>query len=203
MKLYVTDFSPYARIVRVVVHEKNLYDQLEIIHAQTRRKNSPYYKINPSGRVPYLIRDDGLAFEDTYLICDYLDQLDGEPVFGIPAGDQAWEVRRLQALASTVLEGIAVWGRELMRPENERSPAILEHEKSRNARMSDLWESVIDHPVMRGKLNMVQITLGCALGFDARIADLNWRPGHPRLSAWFSGIAARPSFVETRPPSLR
>ena len=40
-----------------VVIQKGLESRVEIIRAQTRLTDSPYYKINPSGRVPYLIRD--------------------------------------------------------------------------------------------------------------------------------------------------
>jgi glutathione S-transferase len=53
---------------------------------------------------------------------------------------------------------------------------------------------------MHGALNMAQITLACALGFAARIPDLHWRPGHPKLCGWFDRIAARPSFAATAPP---
>ena len=77
MKLYVTAGSPYARIARVVVIEKGMESRVEIIAALTRRADSPYYTINPSGRVPYLIRDDGVGLEESAVICDYLDHIDG------------------------------------------------------------------------------------------------------------------------------
>ncbi len=66
--------------------------------------------------------------------------------------------------------------------------------------MVDLWEREIGHTLMRGALDMVQITLACALGLDARIPDFRWHPGHPRLSDWYDRIAARPSFAATMPP---
>ena len=50
MKLYVTPGSPYARMARIVVLEKKLAERVEIIAAQTRVADSPYYRINPSGR---------------------------------------------------------------------------------------------------------------------------------------------------------
>jgi hypothetical protein len=36
MKLYVTYTSPYARLARIVVMEKELEDRVEIIEAKTR-----------------------------------------------------------------------------------------------------------------------------------------------------------------------
>jgi glutathione S-transferase len=205
MKLYITPGSPYARIARIVVIEKGLESRVEIIVAQTRLTDSPYYSINPSGRVPYLVRDDGIGLEDSAVICTYLDHLDGNPAFDLPAGDLAWEARRLEALARSTLDGLAVWGREIVRPQNERSPTVLQHEAQRSERMADLWEVEIEHPLMRGALNLMQVTLACALGFEARIPDLRWRPQHPKLCDWFSRIAARPSIAATAPPiaSLR
>ncbi len=202
MKLYITPGSPYARIARVVILEKGLQSRVEIIVAQTRLADSPYYRINPSGRVPYLVRDDGVGLEESSVICAHLDRLDGQPAFDLPAGDRAWEARRLEALARSLLDGLAVWSREILRPRNEQSPTVVQHEARRSARMADLWETEIDHPLMHGALNLAQITLACALGLEARIPDFHWRPGHPKLCDWFGRIAARPSFAATAPPGV-
>ena len=69
MKLYITLYSPYARMARIVLAEKGLESAIETIIARTREIGSPYYKINPSGRAPYLVRDDGVGMEDSQLIC--------------------------------------------------------------------------------------------------------------------------------------
>ena len=130
--------------------EKGLADRVEVVPAQTRTVESPYYGINPSGRVPYLIRDDGVGLEESTLICDYLDRLDGKPAFALPAGDAAWEARRLEGLARSMLDGLSVWLRELYRPPDERSPGVIRHETARSERMVDLWEKEIAHPLMRG-----------------------------------------------------
>lgn len=200
MKLYVTPGSPYARMARIMVLEKNLGNRVEVVTAQTRTAGSAYYKINPSGRVPYLVRDDGVGLEESAVICAYLDRLDGRPSFDSPPGEQGWEARRLEALARSLVDGLAVWLRELYRPSNERSPGLIRHETERAARMVDLWEREIGHALMRGALNMAQITLGCALGLEARNSDFDWRSGHARLQDWYAPIAARPSFQATAPP---
>lgn len=201
MKLYITPGSPYARIVRIVILEKKLEHRVEIITAQTRHADSPYYRINPSGRVPYLIRDDGVALEESALICAWLDHLDGKPAFDLPAGENGWEARRLEALARSITDGLAVWSRELARPREERSPTLLAHEAQRSRRMAALWEAEIKHPLMNGPLNLAQITLACGLGLEARNRDLQWRPDHPQLVAWYDRLAARPSLAATAPPA--
>ena len=202
MKLYITPGSPYARMARIVVLEKRLEGRVETIIAKTRLANSPYYDINPSGRVPYLVTEEGVGLEESALICAYLDHLDGKPTFDLPGDVQSWEARRLEALARSMLDGLSVWGREILRPENERSPAVIQHEMDRAGRMADVWEREIDHPVMRGALNIIQITLACALGLDARNPGFLWRPRHPKLSEWYDRIAARPSFASTAPPGM-
>lgn len=201
MKLYVTPTSPFARMVRIVVLEKGLEKDVEIIRAQTRETDSPYYDVSASGRVPYLIRDDGIAMEETQLICAYLDHLDGSPVLDHPAGDPGWESRRLEALTRSLLDGLSVWGREIKRPEDERSPTVIEHERQRSRRMADLWESEIEHPLMNGPLNMAQITLICALQLELQNPGLEWRSGHPKLSAWADKISKRTSIAATLAPS--
>ncbi len=197
LQLYITTTSPYARLARIMVLEKRLEDRVEIIVAKTRTKDSPYYLINPSGRVPYLRLEDGRGLEDSPLVCAYLDHLDGAPSFQPPAGGEGWEARRLEALARSMVDGLAVWGRELRRPEAEQSPTIIAHEGERACRLADLWETEIANPLMHGPLNMAQMTLISGLDAERRNPDFEWRPGHPGLTAWADKISRHPSVAQT------
>lgn len=197
MKLYITPGSPYARLARIMVLEKGLEDRVEIVHARTREAGSPYYAINPSGRVPFLLRDDGPGLEDSAVICRYLDHLDGAPAFDMAATD--WETARLHARAVSLLDGLSVWLRELRRPDSEQSHGIIRHEADRAERLTSQWEAEIDHPLMQGELNMPRMTLGCALGLEARMPAFLWRPDRPALAAWFDRLAKRASFAATVP----
>src|SRR5688572_1174635 len=143
MKLYVTPGSPYARMARIVVIEKGLASRVEILTAKTRTTGSPYYGINPSGRVPYLVRDDGVGMEESALVCEYLDRLDGKPAFQL----DGWEARRLESLARSYLDGLSVWLRELYRPPNERSPTVIRHETDRKSTRLNSSHSQISYAV--------------------------------------------------------
>ena len=202
MKLHVTPGSPYARIARVVVIEKGLEERVEVVPATTRTPDSPYYGINPSGRVPYLELGDGRGLEDSALISFYLDRLDGRPTLHPEDGPGGLEMRRLEAMARSMLDGIAVWGREIVyRPEEMRSRTILEHEAARALRMADAFEKEACGPVLGGPLNMAQITLGCALNWRGapKLCGRDWRSSRPTLAAWADRIARRPSFAATAP----
>ena len=138
LKLFIALGSPYARMARITVLEKGLEGVVEFVIAQTGTLNSPYYSINPSRRVPYLVRDDGAGIEESALICDWLDSLKGERMFDIPAGAVGWEARRLEAMARSMLDGLSVWLREiLLRPVSERSMFVILHEAERARRIAD------------------------------------------------------------------
>lgn len=202
MKLHITPNSPYARMARIVIIEKGLQDRVEVVLARTRTAGSPYYAINPSGRVPFLERDDGPGFEDSPLICYYLDQLDGNPTLHPKRDAEGWETWRLETMARSMLDGLSVWGREIIyRVEEIRSKTIMDHEAARALRLADAFEREMDNPALTGPLNIAQITLGCAL--DGPTAPLlcgqEWRSSRPKLAAWTEAIAARPSFAATKP----
>jgi len=198
MQLHVTHFSPFARIARVVRREKQLEDRVEEVWAITRKPDSPYYKINPSGRVPYLVCEDGVGIEGSQPVCYYLDHLAGAPVLHAPEGETGMARRRLEEYARSVVDNVSVVIRELARPPQDRSATILEHERQRLKRLADFWDSEIDHPLMRGDLNMPQISLACGLLVDEWYAGLKWREGRSRLANWADLYAARPSFIDTR-----
>lgn len=197
MRLYITPTSPYARLVQIVIREKGLETQVELCAAQTRVRESPYYRINPSGRVPYLVRDDGVGLEESSLICSYLDHLDGHPRF--VGGETDWGLRRLEALARSMLDGLAVWARELRRPSGEQSPTVIAHERARGERLTDRWEREIQHPSMSGELNLAQLTLIVGLDLEGRIPGFEWRPGHPALANWADAMHRIPSVAATAP----
>jgi glutathione S-transferase len=199
MQLYVTLTSPYARLARVVVIEKGFADRVLIVEAKTRVPDSPYYQVNPSGRVPFLVTDDGLRTEDSRVICAYLDGLDGK-VSLHPVADVTWSHARLEASARSMLDGIAVWAREMARPENERSPKLLAHEAARTERVADVFESEVSKSVLRGPLNMAQLVLAVALD-TARLRKFgDLTNGRPSLAAWLAPLMQRASLRATVPP---
>jgi glutathione S-transferase len=71
-------------MARMEVIEKAWRSASEVILAQTRTAGSAYYQINPSGRVPYLVRDDGVGMEESAESAPDLDQLDGSPPSACP-----------------------------------------------------------------------------------------------------------------------
>jgi glutathione S-transferase len=200
MKLYVTYGSPYARLARILVIEKALEARVEIIEAKTRTPDSPFYRINPSGRVPYLVDDAGAGMEDSQLICAYLDSLDGKPRFHGARRGPDWAYLRLETAGRSMCDGIAVWGREMSRPQSERSPTTLAHEAARTQRMADFFEERVADPLMQGAPGMAHLMLAVAVEMARKRGLGDLTDGRPRLAAWMRSISGLASMQRTAPP---
>jgi len=199
MKLYVTYTSPYARLARIIIIEKALEDRVEVIAAKTRIRESPYYQINPSGRVPYLVDDVGIGMEDSQLICAYLDGLDGKPRFH-PLTVPDWAYLRLEFMARSMCDGVSVWTREMARPADERSPTVLAHEAARSQRMANVFEDQIANTLMRGAPHMAHFILAVALERASYCGLDNLTNGRPQLAKWMRSMSDLPSMQRTAPP---
>ncbi|HLI65079.1 MAG TPA: glutathione S-transferase family protein [Caulobacteraceae bacterium] len=75
MKLYQTYTSPFPTRVRLVLYAKGI--EVEIVepsgfHTSSEGKGD-YLDINPIGRVPTLVTDDGRALPESEVICEYLE----------------------------------------------------------------------------------------------------------------------------------
>ena len=199
MKLRFSPTSPYVRKVVVTAMERGLDDRIERIPTNTRDPKSDLANDNPLGKVPCLILDNGERLFDSPVICAYLDSLaDGEPL--IPAkGEARWQVLRQEALADGIQDAALLrMGESVRRPEQFRWPAFVEAQRNKVVRALDTLEQEADQ--LNGPLTLGQIAIGCALGYlDLRFAEDDWRPGRPKLAAWYEGFAARPSMVATVP----
>jgi glutathione S-transferase len=81
MKLYQTYTSPFPTRVRLVLYAKGLSPQIiepPGFHATVESKGD-YFGINPLGRVPALVTDDGRALPESEVICEYLEEVYPDP----------------------------------------------------------------------------------------------------------------------------
>ena len=201
MQLFYVPGSPYARMVRIALIERGLTAQVEHQEVTLRDPESRLLPYNPVGRVPSLRLDDGTVLTEALLILPYLDTLPGGPRIMPAALPRTAAMGRAMGL----LDGIAVWNRELRRPVTERSPGVIALETTRANRVADAMERDLTtglYDVLPdGSLDGPPLALGCALGYcERRHTAWTWREGRPALSAWFDRLAARPSFAATVPP---
>lgn len=194
-RLYMTPTSPFARKVRMVIHERGLKDLVEEFDARVRVPENEVLEVSVLGKVPTLTGPDGLTLVDSTIICEYLDRLAGPPELHQDIGPDRWRASSLWALSESLLESLAWRARELRRPVSEQSPSFLTYESGRQARVYDWLETALPFQATR---DVSAIGLVIALDYaDYRFGEDDWRVDRPKLQAWFDAEAARPAFKAT------
>jgi glutathione S-transferase len=197
MKLYITIPSPFARKCRIVAREKGLADRVEEVVTDLYGNAPELAALNPVDQVPSLIAEDGLALNDSPVICEYFDAIGSGPRL-LPQSGSAWlAVKRTETLGNAALEMGVKWVLEKRRPEGERSPAWMQRWSNRMGRCLDALEAA---DLSADRLDMGVITAGCAVTWiDFRHPEFDWKTGRPNLVALQAALETRPSFADTRP----
>jgi len=191
--------SPYARKVRVVAFECGLADRLQGIASHPWRAPDDLKALNPLGKIPTLVTDDGLVLFDSPVICEYLDSLHTGPKL-IPAEGRArWIARRTEALGDGVMDAAVLWRVEItQRKEQGQLADWVQRQEGAITRTLNVLER--DPSALTGPLTIGPIAVACALGYlDFRFGFLDWRKTRPKLADWFAEFSKRPSMVATAP----
>lgn len=198
MKLRYSPTSPYVRKVRVMAIETRMDEVIDLAPTDPHDPATNLGDVNPLGKVPTLVTDDGFVVFDSPLICEYLDSAHGGARLVPVATPARWHVLRLQSLGDGIMDaavGIVMEGR---RPEDERSPSFVAKEENRIGRAITWLEENFDE--IEGGFNLGQISVACALGYlDFRLPHLTWRDNATKLASWFAEVNQRESMRKTAP----
>jgi glutathione S-transferase len=205
MKLYWSSRSPYVRKVMIAAHETGLVDRLdcERVVVSAFAENTDMLKVNPLGKIPTLIMEDGTALYDSPVICEYLDTLHDGPKLFPADGPARFAALRWLALGDGLLDMLLARMYEVRtRTDEQRSQKLLDaiavKQKSCLDALEAMAPDLADAPV-----NIGHIAIICALGYlDFRFGDDDWRAGRPALAAWQKAFAERPSVVATEPEDV-
>lgn len=203
MKLFYHPGSPYARLIRIALLETGLDNRVEKQEVTLRDPHSALLPFNPVGRVPTLQLDNGAILTESLLILNYLETQHAGPPLLPRDGSDGWVTMSRLGTVMGMMDGIAVWNRELRRPEHERSPGMIALDTTRTLRTMAVLEKDVAGGALSGRMDAARIALGCTLGWcERRHRTFAWREGHPALSAWYDAIAEHPSFQATLPPMV-
>jgi glutathione S-transferase len=198
MELYYSITSPYARKVRVLIHEIGLNDRVNLTLCNPFADVEKLQQVNPLRKIPALVLDDGNSLYDSPVICEYLDSLDNQ-ISTVPiAGIARFNVLRQQAIADGIMDAAISIVMEIRRTDAERSNNwITRWTTAINASLDILETDIL---TCSDPVNIGQIAIGCALGYlDFRLADLHWRTDRVKLATWFDLFATRESMKITNP----
>src|SRR3954470_11508200 len=162
MKLYGNAASPFARKCRVIAHELGL--KLEEIRTLPMQ-DPEFRRINPLGKIPALVLDDGSVLIDSPVICEYLNHTGGGKFFpGMNIwkhNSGRWKALGLQALGDGVADAAVAWRYELTEPEERRNPDRIARSQATIAAGLDALERV----KFAKDPSIGEISVACALGY--------------------------------------
>jgi glutathione S-transferase len=200
MKLVIAKPSPFARKARVALLEKGIAFETEI--DVPWNPGAAASKLNPLGKIPILVLDDGRVIHDSKVIVEYLETL-GRPPQLLPS-DPALRLahKQIEATADGVCEAVV-----LIVLERSRAPALQSSDWiARQLRKVAAGTNALANELgprqwfVGSAFGLADIAVGCMLGYlDLRLPELDWRSRHANLVAFAESVFARPSFAATLP----
>jgi len=204
MKLLGSVPSPYTRKVRIVLAEKKIDCDFEV--ADVNPPDNPVNALNPLGKVPTLLLDDGTALFDSRVIVEFLDS--ASPISRLIPDDnrERFAVRRWEALADGSLDAGLLIRYESLRPKRERSKAWADKQTGKLARgLALIAADLADRPWCHGdRYTLADIAVGCCLGWVEfrKPGGIEWRGEYANLERYYDKLMERPAFADTAPPKV-
>lgn len=197
--LYHLWLSPGCRKVRLLLGEKKLEFNMQI--EKTWRRDPEFLALNPTGDVPVIVDEDGTKVCGSQVICEYLDEMYGEPsLIGTGAVERA-EVRRLiswfdekfqdEVIHNLVTEKIMKRFLGLGEP---NSNAIRAGHKNIRTHLNYIDWLVDRRSWLAGDaMSLADLTAAAHLSCVDYLGDVPWAD-HPNSKDWYVRVKSRPAF---------
>jgi glutathione S-transferase len=200
VKLLSAAPSPYARKVRIALHEKNIPFELVTEVPWNAGATAPLY--NPLGKIPVLILEDGESYYESRFIIEYLELAYPLPALYPRERQQLLAAKRLEVLADGACDAFVLVFMERQRPAEHRSVPWLARQQAKIKAAVDEIAKRIDPSAdyaIGNAFGLGDIAVGTLLQyFDLRYPELDWRR-HGHLLALAERLWDRPSFQRTAP----
>ncbi|HEY8572973.1 glutathione S-transferase family protein [Phenylobacterium sp.] len=199
MKLY-NSIGPNPRAVTLFMAEKGIdipRAEVDLMAGENRRE--PYLKVNPAGQMPALELDDGTVLTEITAVCEYLEELNPEPVLiGRTAEERARTRMWTRRVDLKVCEPMANGFRfsEGLKLFEGRMRCLPEAAPGLKAVAQDglQWlEANFEGPYLVGsRFSLADILLFSFLEFGARVGQ-PLDPGLAKINGWYKRVSERES----------
>lgn len=201
MKLYASLASSFARKIRVMLIEKSVAHEVEMVNLF---EPNTLHEANPIGKVPALRLDDGRVLVNSPLIADYLDSKFPAPRF-IPADAEGrFEVRSREALADGTMDAVAATLYEMrFHDEAKRSQPWLDRQRKKiDGGLAALEQMLGNRAWCVGDaMSLADLAIACHIGFiTLRAPHFFPAEKYPGLARLWQAMEARESLKQTAPP---
>ena len=201
MKLLGSVPSPYTRKVRIVLAEKKIDCDFESVDVNP--PENPVNALNPLGKVPTLVLDEGTVLYDSRVIVEFLDSV--SPISRLIPDDnrERVAVRRWEALADGSLDAGLLMRYESLRPKKEQSKAWADKQTGKLRRgLAMIAAELGDKAWCHGdRYTLADIAVGCCVGWVEfrKPGGIEWRGEYANLARYYDKLMERPAFAETAP----
>lgn len=197
MELFLNATSPYARLARIILLEKGLANDVTLRWCDPWADDKALLAVNPAGRIPALVTQDGKTLSESLLIAFYLD--DVSPSMPIVPTSQLADVLHLAGLGQNLMDAsfTTVIARKHYGAEIDQSELGLRRQRAIQRLTKQLGDELHENQLTE-TLNLGEISTAVALDYLAfRLPDVNWEEEYPQLQAWHAAVITRDSFQKT------
>ncbi|HUF57129.1 MAG TPA: glutathione S-transferase family protein [Thermohalobaculum sp.] len=198
-RLYHLPLSPFSRKIRLVLAEKRI--QAELIEERPWERRLDFLRLNPAGRVPVLVTDQGQVLSESAAIFEYLEETVPDPPL-LPAEPLARaETRRLvgwfddkfnrEVTENLLFERVTKRIARLGYPDGASLKAGVQNIRVHLDYMSFLLEG--DSWLAGRRLSIADLAAAAHLSCLDYVGDVPW-DHYPSVKDWYSVVKSRPSF---------
>ncbi|MCY3883397.1 MAG: glutathione S-transferase family protein [Gammaproteobacteria bacterium] len=208
MKLYDQQFAPNPRRLRIFMAEKGIEcEVVQVNIVEGENLSSDFLNVNPRGRLPTLVLDDGTVLDESLAICRYLEEIQPDPaLFGtdalskarIEARQRHMEFDGLMPTAETFRNSYPRFKKRGVGGnvgEIDAIPELAERGKVMVDRFfKRLDEELSDSRYVAGdEFSVADITALCTIDFATTAARIPFPDQCSNVKRWYGEVSNRPS----------
>ncbi|MEB3211726.1 MAG: glutathione S-transferase family protein [Leptolyngbyaceae bacterium] len=196
--LYYTPRSPYARKVRIVMAEKNL--SCTLIDTDVKQKSPEFLRLNPIGKIPVFIDENGLIFWDSTLIVEYLEETYPDSPFYPTNPLERLRCKQGEELADSLTDAIVALSYEV-RKGTDANAQVQAHHQQNVDRMMSVFEQQLSQAqyLLTNNLTIVDVAVISGLGYYTLRCGDEWSRHFPAIAEWGDRLHQLPSIQSTIP----
>jgi glutathione S-transferase len=208
--LYHLWLQPFSRKVRICLGEKQL--DFDLVVEKVWERRTEFLALNPAGDVPVLVEPDGTTIANSWVICEYLDEVyTNTTLLGLDPLQRA-ETRRLVSWFDVkfnreVTENLV--GEKLMKRflklGEPHGPSIRAGHANIHYHLDYIGFLTEKRNWLAGDdFSLADISAASHISAVDYIGDVPWEE-HPAARDWYARVKSRPSFralLEDRVPGF-
>ena len=200
MRLVIARPSPFARKAHIALLEKGI--AFETVVENPWQPDTTVPSVNPLGKVPALMLDDGRVIHDSKVIVEYLETLDVPPDLIPRSPDLRVAHKQIEAIADGVCDAVVLITLESARAPDLHSMDWIERQRRKVvAGVTELARLLGNGEWFTSAgFGLGEVATVCALDYiDLRLPAFDWRAAGANLVSLHARLAARPAFAQTKP----